>query len=56
MSECKVLFISGHSVTGKNVEEFPEVARVLNKYLQAGYKIVNMFGAAMGFYAVLIRE
>ena len=54
MSDCKVLYIRGHGIT-QNVEEFPEVARVLNRYLQAGYKIVSMFGAAVGFYVVLTR-
>lgn len=55
MSECKVLCVSGH--TGcKSGEDFPEVERVLNPYLQAGYKIVSMTGSALCFFFVLARE
>lgn len=55
MSECKVLFVDGHDVR-KSGEDFPEVERVLNPYLQAGYKIVSMTGNALGFFFVLARE
>lgn len=56
MSECKVLCVNGH--TGcKSGEDFPEVERVLNPYLQAGYKIVSMTGGnALRFFFVLARE
>ena len=55
MSECKVLYVSGHEVR-KSGEDFPEVERVLNPYLQAGYKIVSMTGSALSFCFVLTRE
>ena len=55
MSECKVLYVNGHTVS-KSGEDFPEVERVLNPYLQAGYKIVSMTGDAFCFFFVLARE